>query len=1058
MRLFYCSLLCLFSFFIHAQVTINGKVLDAETLQPLAGAVVAIENTTFRVLTKKDGSFRIFVPKKGKAWRIAWEGEGQLFDLVKEEGIVFLFPKKVSRKTISPWSQRTIEGRVVDGETQQPLGQATVEIVGTTFKTQTDETGHFRIFIPKEGKEFKVTFDNKTRYFPLRKGDFLTLDFVKKGAIKVEKKAIPLSILQKTTASEQLLSKDFNDGHIYYSLPLIQGKVAGVGIARVGDNPNEDYVARIRGVNTFSQRANPLIVVNGVPEQLLLDLDPMDIASIKVLKDAAAAAAYGIRGNSGVIEITTKTGEKDGFYVAYQNYIALEKVAQFWKVGNPAEYLKFGGPMDLGNNTNWQKEVSQTAFSHSHQLVLHGKKNQSTYRLSLNYRDVDGTLKTSGFDNYNARLNLGQTVLNDRLKIQLNAAATQREANLSFVEAFRYAVTSNPTAPVLANGQDDLAGYYQPLRFDVFNPVAILELNQNRSRAQIYSGNISGILKINTQFSIHSLYNKQHQTRNQTALYDENSRFRGEFRNGFASQNRSNYGNDFWSSFLQYQHSFAGINVKGQLGYSYQQLEESLTIVEVEDAANVAFSFDDLENQNGVNALTTKVKNIANPHELAAYFGKLETHWKKRIFLNGSLRYEGSSRLGDNNKWGWFPAVSVGADLAQYIQWQALDYTNMRLGYAITGNPPSLSFLSRQLIGIEDFLTVIVNGEQVPAIGIFGNDNPDLTYERREGWNFGIDFGLSNQRITGSFDVFNNRITDILREERFVSPPGFFEPVWENTGTMKNSGLEWQLQLKILEEKDLQWMAGLNFSRIKTEFVSIGRDGFERTRNFVGAPGGHSLFIHRLENGQAVGNIQGYESNSSTTSGFSDLNRDGFFCHCEEDATIVGNGFPQRMLNLSSFLQYKNFDLNVLFRGVFQHYLVNANRLKYSNVNFVQSGISNIVLPNEADPEDFDFNLLSDEFVEEASFMRLQYLTLGYQFKKMDNAFLKKLRVYIGGQNLLTFSNYTGVDPEVRYEDIGASDNGGFNSNAVPNPIDTGVDRRSSWLPSRVWFLGLKFN
>ena len=335
-------------------------------------------------------------------------------------------------------------------------------------------------------------------------------------------------------------AEDFNNGNINDATQLLQGKVGGLVIARPGANPNAGFSIRLRGLSTVGASTEPLVVIDGVLGGDLNSVEPQDIESIDVLKDGSAAAIYGTRGASGVILITTKRGQAGTSIVNYSGQVTMETRDNTVDVLSPDEYRSFGGGNDLGANTNWFDELTQTGVSHLHNLSLSGGSQNTTYRISANYRDVKGIARTTGFERVNLRANLVQKALNDKLTITANIAGSTEDAALGFDEAFRYATIHNPTAPIrFQPGHADFGrwdGYQQQVLFDYYNPVAIIEQNKHLSETKTITANIRGDYKLSDNLTFGLFYSQQRSNEINQEYYDKNSFWVGENRNGLALQ------------------------------------------------------------------------------------------------------------------------------------------------------------------------------------------------------------------------------------------------------------------------------------------------------------------------------------------------------------------------------------------------------------------------------------------------------------------------------------------------------------------------------------------
>ncbi|PZR01129.1 MAG: SusC/RagA family TonB-linked outer membrane protein, partial [Flavobacterium psychrophilum] len=378
-------------------------------------------------------------------------------------------------------AQQVVTGKVTSGDDGSAIPGVNVVEKGTSNGTVTDSEGNYRVtvgssatlvfsFVGYTSQEAVVGSQGVVNVTLATDVTALS-EVVVVGYGSQEKKEITGSVVSLDT-------KDFNRGNINDPTQLLQGKVAGLSIYNKGGDPNSSSVVRLRGISTVGSNASPLVVIDGVLGADLANVDPNDIETINVLKDGSAAAIYGSRGSSGVILITTKRGSKKGLGVTYNAYVSAASVFKKIPVMSPDQYVAAGGN-NLGSSTDWQDEVTRTAFSNVHNIALSGGSDNTTFRLSTNIRDINGVLKKSGFDQINTRANLTQTALDNRLKLDVNFSVTNKKYNKSFPEALRYAALYNPTAPIRFPNGD----YYQAILFDNFNPVAIIDQNVNEGNS-----------------------------------------------------------------------------------------------------------------------------------------------------------------------------------------------------------------------------------------------------------------------------------------------------------------------------------------------------------------------------------------------------------------------------------------------------------------------------------------------------------------------------------------------------------------------------------------------
>ncbi|MEM9934481.1 MAG: SusC/RagA family TonB-linked outer membrane protein [Bacteroidota bacterium] len=961
----------------------------------------------------------------------------------------------------SVMAQSTVSGTVT-GEDGSPVGGATVLVKGTSAGAYTDQEGKFSLSVPEGATTLVVSFYGfETSEVEI--GGQSSIDIQLASSITTLDEVVVTGYgtqraKEVTSAIASVKAEDFNQGNVNDVAQLLQGKVAGLSIAKPGGNPNQSFNIRLRGLSSVGANAGPLVVIDGVIGANLESLDPNDIESIDVLKDGSAAAIYGTRGNAGVLLVTTKQGKAGRTTVNYSGYVTAEEVGKFVDVMSADEYrsiiLPTGNGEDFGSNTDWFDELTQTGLTHVHNLALSGGTGQTTFRASVNYRDIEGIAINTGFRQLNARLNLTQRAFNDKLTITFNIANTTRDEERGFDEAFRYATIYNPTAPIRDESNAEFNnlydGYYQNVLFDYFNPVAILEQNRNEGLENRLNGNVYAELQILPGLKIGGRYAIQRENNNGFIYYDKQSFWRGRDRNGLASIREDRNVNQLAEATVNYSTTVGDLNLEFLAGYSYQEFENSGFGAEGGDFLTDAFGFDNLGASLDFANGRGDIFSYRNENKLIAGFGRAVLNYKGTYFLSASYRREGSTKFGANNKWGDFPAVSAGVTLSNLFEIPAVTNLKLRASYGVTGAVPNDSYLSLPRIGsLSD--NFFFGGAYVPAFGPRSNPNPDLKWERKAEYDIGIDFSLFDDRLSGSFDYYNRTTNDLLFEVNVPVPPNLVNTSIVNIGELQSQGFEALINFDAIQGPDngFTWTTGLNFSTFDVELVSLSNDDFDfggfRLIANLGSPGQNNTPLIRVEEGQPVGNIWG--QNLLGIEGgqwiFEDLDGDGDTDNDADDAQVLGNGLPDVEFGWNNTFTFGNFDLNFFIRGALGHDLVNTFRAFYE-----------VVSPsyNSVNTENFNNTLLNNAIfnsshVEDASFIKLDNATLGYTIPLGSSSIFTRARVYINGQNLFFITDYTGVDPEVR-----AGDPRGDGTIDILAP---GIDRRNTWFRTRSYTVGV---
>jgi len=965
--------------------------------------------------------------------------------------------------------QRTVTG-TVSSATEGPLVGVNIVVQGTSTGVATDINGNFSITVPGPQAVLvfsyigynpqSVTVGNQNRINVVLEPALSALgEIVVTGYSQQRKKEITSSI-------SNVKSDEFNKGYVNRAEQLIVGKVAGLSISKPGGNPNEGFNIRLRGLNTVGANTQPLVVVDGVIGASLENVDPNDIESISVLKDGSAAAIYGTRGSSGVIIVTTKKGKKGTSVVEYNGYVTTETVAKSTPVMNAKEWRalskELGAGTDFGYSTDWFKETTQNAISHVHNLSVSGGSENSSYRASINYHNAQGVILNTGFQQLNGRINFTQKAMNDKFTLDVNLGATDKIAKYGFADAFRYASVYNPTAPVRSSdpAYQIYDGYFQQVLYDYYNPVQILEENRNDGKDRLLLMAVKGTYQIMKGLSVDAFYSRQNANYLRGRYFDKNSYWVGRDRNGLAARGFDINMTQLFESSLRWTGDIApSVNLNAVGGYSYQDFQYEGAYAEGGDFLTDAFTYNNLEAAldfaNGIGS----VSSYKNSNKLIAFFGLLNLNIKDIWFVTASARYEGSSRFGADNKWGLFPALGGGVDLAHFLNNEAVNVLKLRASYGVTGNQPGSSYLSLLRLGPSG--NFFYNGEFVPGYAPVSNANPNLKWEKKSEFDAGLDFAFLNSKLYGSLDYYTRTTTDLLFEYEVPVPPNLYTRALVNLGEIRSSGLELSLTWNAVESGDFTYNMSLTPSyNLVNKLVSLsgtynGAELSYGTRDLggMGAPGQSSVPLVRAEEGKPIGQLWALVYKEIDENGnliFEDVHKDGTIDPL--DRQVVGHGLPKLLLGFGNNFTYKNWDLSIFFRGVFGHDLINSYRAFYEVPQMIKSYNLPKTAKNMKNPKTGVYlnnssGILSSYHVENGDFVALDNMSLGYNFKLPAGGQFNKIRLYLAGNNLFYITGYKGVDPNPRYGDI--EDNN--------NPLVPGVDRRNTWFRTRSVTFGANF-
>ena len=861
-----------------------------------------------------------------------------------------------------------------------------------------------------------------------------------------------------STSVAKVVSEDFNQGVTSSALDLIQGKVAGLSITRAnGNNPNTGASVQLRGVTSLSGDRSPLIVIDGIPGGNLDLVQQNDIESFDVLKDGSAAAIYGTRGNNGVILITTKKGKSGKSTFDYSTFVSKDYALTEPDFLNAEEYRGLindgvvGESQDLGASTDIFNELlNKDNVSQYHNFSASGGGENGNYRASLYYRNLEGIAINNEREEFGVRVNLVQKGLNDKLSFQSSVASNINDANFSGQgdngilngDSNQFgAVTSwNPTAPIFApfsNTEGELFnqgryGYYQPQ--NGFNPFSEYK-NRIYQRQQItFSGDAKIGYEIFDGFEIsafgsyvrNSFDDRQYRSTEDWAQYNPGSQFRGT---GYARKFSRLTNTRTFEPTLNYQIDFENSSFRLLGGYSYQY-----STLEQFSASNSGFTTNAFQDWNLGAGIALRDDTLPRPelhsfkddNTLIAYFTRLNYSLLDRYFLQASVRHEGSSRFGANNKWGTFPAVSFAWSIydENFMKgFNGLSSLKFRMGYGVTGNQGIPNYQSLVTLGTGGQYPIFLDGAEDPTFyqtyGPNKNPNPDLRWERKGEFNVGIDFAFAQNRFNGSIDYYRRKTEDLLLNYTVPQPPFVQGSIFTNVGVLANSGLELTFNYAAISSETFQWSIDFAGSYQKNEIETLSNEQFIVSEIFggnIGNPGNLGDAIRNTEGGP-IGDFYGKRFAGFTREGqWLFYKQDGSVARSnemtDEDDEVIGNGLPKYNASLTNTIKYGNFDLTIFLRGKFDFDILNTVDLFYGNKNLLPGNVLRSSLTTYS--QIAEAPQYSDYYLENGDFVKLDNLTLGYNFQMKENSHIRSIRLFSSARNLAVITGYTGRDPEVQ--------------------------------------------
>lgn len=958
---------------------------------------------------------------------------------------------------------RTITGKVTETPGNTPLPGVTVQVKGSSKGTQTGPDGTYKLEVPQGATTLVFTFVGyKKEELPITasgtanvslSADVTALKDVVVVGYGTQKKS------EVTSAVTSITADDFRQSGARNALDLVQGKVAGLQISRLGGtNPNTGVAIQLRGVTSLTGSLSPLVVIDGIPNGNLDLLQQDDIESISVLKDGSAAAIYGTQANGGVILVTTKRGKKGPARVDYNTYFRKEYVQRrpdFLTADEFAAKIASGeiNTADKGSRTDFvDLLVNHENLSQYHNLAVSGGNEHSSYRASMYYQNLEGILKENARRQYGGRISINSKGLNDRLTTQVNLATNFNKANRltdggNLSGYYAYNPTASPYKPdgsfdiPVPNGTNELARLYQ---------------QTNMRQQQTTSGDAKLTLDLIKGLKASLFGSLQRDSWTDGAYADLASELSQETYqgSGYASQNNEMSNKYAIEPTVEYNISINNKhNITAVGGYSYRY-----EVYQGFNANNYGFVNDRFE-ENNLNAGSqlklgkANMGSYKNDNTLIAFFGRVNYAFGTKYMLSAILRREGSSRFGANNKWGNFPAISAGWNLKEesfMSDATFIDQLKLRAGYGVTGNS-----------GINNYsalVTMGTGGNYINPDGIWRqtygpnkNPNPDLKWEKKAELNVGVDYGFFRGRLSGSVDVFTRKTSDVLETFTSQLPPFVTDNIYANVGTLKSHGFEITINSTNIDMKDFRWTTDVAFSTARTKLDKFSNSVFKATYKEYAEIGGFGAL------GSAIRTYEGGNLGEFYGKRFAGFTEDGKWQFYKKDGTkassdqlnretdyaVIGNAIPKYYLSLTNSFKYKNWDLRLFMRGRMGYQVLNTMEMFYGTKQQLPNNVLQSAFTKHAALKDgYQY---SDYYIENGGYMKLDEVTLGYNVPFKGNKYIHNMRIYFTGGNLATITGYSGNDPDF-IKDTGL--------NPGIDALNT-TDNRTPYMSTRSFMFGL---
>lgn len=947
-----------------------------------------------------------------------------------------------------------VSGTVLEASTGEPVIGASVLEVGTTNGIITDFDGNFTLNV-SEGAQLEFSYMGfQPQTLPAKNGMVVRLsedtyalqEVVAIGYGSQKKKEVTGSVAS-------VKAEDFNAGVKTNPMGLLQGKVAGLNISRQGSDPTSTgYNIQIRGFSTLGKGtgSSPLYVVDGIPTDNIDNIAPEEIASMDVLKDGSAAAIYGTRGTNGVILITTKRAKQDGGQecaktnVEYNGYVSVAAPYTNTGFATPEEYRNLAeisnGTVAAniqpgGYNTDWMAAAMKAAaVTTAHNVAVSGAGKAFSYRGSVNYKYAEGLALNTDRQEIIAKFAADQQALQGWLKLQYDFSYMHYKNNYDCGD-FKQAATLNPTYPIY-DEKNTTSGYFIPSGSGQSNPIAATNQKESYQVGNFFRGSVKATidikavpgLKINGFAALEEGDNNNYSYTSQK--YDTDLEAAGK-----ANRSESRSWNQLYEATIDYAGSWNNHTLTAVAGWSYQKF-----LYDGMNMENSGFPTDAYKYYNMYAGQADKQKmNIGsyrNNNKLAAGFLRVNYNYDEKYLLSASIRAEGSSRFGENNKWGYFPAVSAGWRISGEDWMRDQDWCQdlkLRAGFGITGNNLGSDLQSKQLL--ETGGTFWYNGQWITSYGVARNANPDLRWEKKYEYNLGIDFSFLQSRLSGNIDLYYRDTKDLLWEYDVPTPPYQYNKLLANAGEITSKGIEIALTGIPVKTRDWEWASTFTiaFNDNKIKKLSDPDKGFNYSEMLTGSVwenGLANVTTQKIVEGESVGTFYGYKVTEVKNNGALVYEKwskeDAAAGLCDEKEVgqnklqVIGRAQPIFTYGWNNTIRWRDLDITLFFRGNYGNDILNVKRWAYGPTKAVLSGnvfmkdVHALAEGNGA----YRQNKFSDYYLEDGSFFKLDNITVGYTFRFKDNQYIQSLRLHATAENVFTLCSYSGIDPDVNTSDV----------------------------------------
>jgi len=924
-----------------------------------------------------------------------------------------------------------ISGRITE-TTGEPIVGATVVIKGMDVGTVTDIDGNFTINAP-EGSLLVISYVGYvTQEVAPSQGMTITLETDSRILEQVVVVGYGSQSKKNITGSiSSVDGKDFENRPVFSTAQALQGKAAGVQVTQPSGKPGTEFSIRIRGTNSVNANNDPLYVIDGVPTTDTRGLNPNDIENIQILKDAASASIYGARASNGVVLITTKKGAAGKTSTTFNTYVGFSQLAKKIDVLDGAQYIQYmqerGEPISDDNaNTDWQEETFGTGINQNYQLAFSGGTEKGRYYLSLGYLKDKGMVNPAAFNRYSARLNVDSKI-NDWLTVgsnlnfyRTNSTNAGDNASSGRGGIILSALNSPPNLGIYdADNPEQFST--NPFQASWETPLSYMSRDEETSNNRLI-GNVFTEIRLFKDLKFRSSVGADVSNAVYEFYVDPVRTVYGRQNHGISNVSKSEYMSLLNENTLTYAKYFGKNSLTALAGFSVQENAYGHAYINTKD-----LPLQPVQTTNAGNQIEG-AGNSKTSSALVSQFGRIIYDYDTKYLLTAALRRDGSSKLAPGNKWDIFPSFSAGWRLSQEKFFEGAGMINdlkLRGGWGQTGNQEGLSDFAS--FGLLDFSRITPGTTLIgPGIRRFSIANPDLTWEKTTQTNFGLDITTWNNRLTFTADVYWKTTKGLIMSIPLPSSVGVDQPFVRNDGELTNSGIEFAVSSENIKGNALRWSTDFNISFNKNEVTKLE---LQKVYDYAGIYSNSQSAI-RMTEGQPLGSFFGYisEGVDPETGNIVYRDVDGNGSITPDDRTFIGQAAPKFIYGMTNNLSFMNFDLSIFIQGVQGNDIFNATKMdlegmfdsKNQSTNVLDrwqqiGDVTDVPKANSAGDGSLDNIHNSSRFVEDGSFLRLKSVTLAYNFPAswMQRAKIKNLSIYATAQNLLTFTKYTGFDPEV---------------------------------------------